>query len=363
MGNFPMQPEQASEHAKGYDALFNVITGLSVFFTIIVVLVVFFLATRYKKGSKASRKNPVDSHLGLELSLTIIPLFLALGIFLWSTKNFMKQREMPKDAMEIFVVGKQWMWHLQHMNGIRENQELHIPVDTPVKLTMISQDVLHAMYLPEMRAQYHVVPGRYTDLHFTATKPGVYKMLCAMHCGTQHSEMVGKVFVMSKTDYANWVAAGGNRYDPEAEPMEVAGSKLFAKKGCGNCHTDKNTERAPTLNGLVGSTRSFTDGSTIVADDNYVRESILDSEKQLVQGYTNTMISYKSSLTEEQVLQLMAYIKSKQSAGEGGGATVPYEQPERPSGLQSSSPDNTTRIANERKSAGASQFKQTGDKK
>lgn len=358
MGHLPFQPERASEHASAYDSLFLTISGLSLFFTILVVLIIFYLAKKYRRGSAADRKNPVDSHLALELGMTIVPLILALGIFVWSTKNFIKQREMPEDAMEVFVIGKQWMWHVQHMNGIRENAELHVPVNTPIKLTMISQDVLHAMYLPEFRAQYHVVPGRYTDLHFTATKPGVYKMLCAMHCGTQHSEMVGKVYVLSEKDYAEWVETGGNRFAAKAESMEAAGGDLFAKKGCGNCHTAKNTDRAPSLSGVFGNVRSFTDGSTAVADDNYLRESILEPEKRLTQGYTYTMPVYKGQLTEEHVLQLVAYIKSQQSAAAATGV-VPYEQPDRPVGIGPTSPDNATRTANERKSAGATQFRET----
>jgi cytochrome c oxidase subunit 2 len=359
MGQFPLMPEQASKHAYDYDFLFWTITGLTVFFTIIVVLIVLYMVSKYRTGSKASRKGQMDSHLGLELTWTAIPLVLAIGIFFWATWGFMKQREMPEDATEIFVIGKQWMWHIQHMNGIRENNELHVPVNTPIKLTMISQDVLHAMYLPEMRTQYHVVPGRYTALHFTPTKIGEYKMLCAMHCGTQHSEMVGKVFVMSEKDYAEWLERGGNRFK-HVESMVEAGHDLFTTKGCGNCHTDADNERAPSLYGLIGRTRRFTNGSSAVADEGYVRESILEPYDRITQGYINTMTAYKGQLTEEQVLQIVEYIKSLGTDGGAPGAMRPYEQPVREPADREGAPQNATDTANRRRSAPATQFEQRG---
>ncbi len=363
MGQFPLMPEQASEHATRYDWLFWTITGLTVFFTVLVVVMILFMAAKYRTGSKASRKGQLDSHLGLEMTWTIIPLILALGIFVWATDGFMRQRKMPEDAEEIFVIGKQWMWHVQHMNGIRENNELHVPVGRPIKLTMISQDVLHAMYLPEMRAQYHVVPGRYTDLHFTPTKVGEYKMLCAMHCGTQHSEMVGKVFVLSEDDYAKWLEKNGNRFEPNVASMAEAGARLFDSKGCGNCHGGNNTERAPTLNGLIGSSRSFTNGGTAVANADYVRESILEPYDRITQGYINTMPAYKGQLTEEQVMQLVEYVKTLGGNGVSNGEKKPHEQQVKPLRSGVGEPDNATTTANEKKSAGATQFEQTGEKR
>ena len=361
MNNFPLAPPQASEHAYNYDALFWAITGLTIFFTLVVVLIVGFMATKYRKGSKASRRGQIDGHLGLELTWTVIPLVLGIVIFAWSTKNFMVQRAMPKDGIEIYVIGKQWMWHVQHMNGIREMDEMHVPVGIPVKVTMISQDVLHALFLPDFRTQFHVVPGRYTTLHFTPTKVGVYKMLCAMHCGTQHSEMVGKVFVMSQEDYAKWMETGGNRFEPKPMTMAKSGEMLFNKKGCGNCHTDQDNERAPTLMGLIGGTRSFTNGTTTVADEDYVRESILEPYDRITKGYINTMTAYKDQLTEEQVLQLIEYIKSLGQSPGGTGKIVPYEQPDKTLSVTPGQPDNATSTANKRRSASATQFQQLGE--
>ena len=362
MGQFPIMPEQASEHSYRYDALFWTITGLTVFFTLVVVVMIMFMVIRYRKGSSASRKGQMDSHLGLELTWTIIPLILAIGIFVWATKGFLQQRHMPKDATEIFVIGKQWMWHIQHRNGIRENNELHVPVGTPIKLTMISQDVLHAMYLPEMRTQYHVVPGRYTALTFTPTKEGEFKMLCAMHCGTQHSEMVGKVYVLSQEEYARWLERNGNRFIPEVEPMEVAGKRLFDTKGCGNCHTEANTDRAPALAGLIGANRTFTDGTGHVIDEEYLRESILEPYNRITQGYINTMPAYKGQLTEEQVRYLIEYIKNLGTQANSGDM-APFEQPVRTPRASGEESNNAAAKANERKSAGATHFEQTGERR
>lgn len=362
MWNFPLQPEQASEHAVEYDRLFMTISALTVLFTIIVGILVLVLAIRYRAGSKADRRNPLDHSLPLELSWSVLPLILAIGIFGWSSINFIKVRTMPKEALEIFVIGKQWMWHLQHMNGVREMNELHIPVGQPVKLTMISQDVLHAMYLPEFRAQYHVVPGRYTNLHFTPTKTGKFKMLCAMHCGTDHSEMVGQVYVLSERDYAAWLENEANRFRPMAENMAEAGKLVFKEKNCGNCHTGQDTVRGPTLHGLIGRQRTFTDGSSAVANEDYVRESIVNPWNRITSGYINTMQSYKGQLSEEQILNLIAYIRTLGSQTMPGEQPAPFAAEPRPTSPAFSAPGNATDVANKAGSAGVTQFRQSEER-
>lgn len=358
---FPIGPEQASEHAVKYDLLFGTITLLTIVFTILVFGMVLVLAIRYRKSNAVNRKNPLHHHTGLELTWTILPLILALWIFVWSAKQFIEVRTMPKDAKEVFVIGKQWMWHFQHADGTRENNELHVPVGQPIKLTMISQDVIHAMYLPEMRAQYHVVPGRYTDLSFTPTKPGEYLILCAMHCGTQHSEMVGKLVVLNQREYSEWLERDGDRFKPKAMTMAAAGEQVWKEKGCGNCHTGTDNFRAPTLVGLAGKTRQFEDGSSAVADRDYIRESILHPWQRLTKGYENTMQAYDGQLTEEDVLNLIEYI-STQSGAPGNAASdgmQPYEKPDRTEQMGSSDTNSIVDIANESKSAGKSQFQST----
>lgn len=360
---FPVGPAEASKDAFGYDLLFGVITALTVLFTVIVFGMVLFLAIRYRRGTKVDRSNPIHHHTGLELTWSIIPTILGLIIFVWSAYNFVQVRTMPKDATEIFVIGKQWMWHFEHMDGTRENNELHVPVGKPIKLTMISQDVIHAMYLPEMRAQYHVVPGRYTDLQFTPTVPGEYHILCAMHCGTGHSEMVGKLVVMDQREYAAWADQGGNRFQNKSLTMVEAGRKVWNDKGCGNCHTGVDNQRAPTLLGVVGSTRHFTDGGTAKADNDYLRESILEPWKRVTAGYENTMQAYQGQLTELEVLDLIQYIGSLTGSPSKGndGKIVPYERPQRQTAPMAGERKTEVDVANGTSSAGRSQFKTTED--
>jgi cytochrome c oxidase subunit 2 len=239
---------------------------------------------------------------------TIIPTILGLAVFAWSTSLYVRTRQMPKDGMDVYVVGKQWMWQIQHSNGVRENNELHVPVGRPVRLTMISQDVIHSLLLPEFRVQKHVEPGQYTTLWFTATKPGQYKMFCAMHCGTQHSEMGGYVYAMESADFEKWLNSGGSRTQPTANTIEEAGRKLFNDYSCSNCHNSTSNLRAPILNNLFGKPRIMEDGRTLVADENYIRQSILYPAKNIVKGY-DIMPAY-GQFTEQELLQLTAYIKS-----------------------------------------------------
>lgn len=345
MWNFPVRPAAASEHAANYDLLFNAILALTIFFTIVVGLMVLILAFRYRRGSRVDRRNPLTHHLGLEMVWLGAPLVLALGIFGWSAVNYVNVRETPEDAMEIFVIGKQWMWHAQHMNGIRENQEMTVPLGRPVKVTMISQDVIHALYLPEFRAQYHVVPGRYTTLSFTATKPGTFLMLCAMHCGTQHSEMVGYVHVLPEREYNEWLASGGNRFRDVPMNLVAEGQLLFEENGCANCHGARDSERGPSLYGIYGDRREFTNAAPVIADENYLRESILDPWNRITEGYTNTMPAYQGQLGEREVLALIRYIRSL-----GGGVSDAEQAEFREPQLRNQNP---TDVANRQASAGA----------
>lgn len=357
MFRFPIMPEQASARAASYDALFYTISALTVFFTVAVGIMILFFVTKYRAGKKVDRRGALSHSTFLEMLWTVPPLFLAIGIFAWSAKNFIEFRQTPKNATEVFVIGKQWMWHVQHMNGIRENNELHVPVGKPVKLTMISQDVIHAMYLPEMRSQFHVVPGRYTELTFTPTKTGRFKMLCAMHCGTQHSEMVGQVYVMSQAEYAKWLEKGGNRYQPDALTMKEAGKQLFTQKGCANCHTGVDNPRAPSVNGIYNTKRTMTDGAVLTANDDYLRDSIVNPWRSVSAGYDLTMPSYKGSLTEEQVLQLVTYMK-----GLGVGEKGEYANPRNESKPSATGEANAASEANKRVSAGATQFSRAENK-
>ncbi len=357
---FPFMPEQASKEAVAYDELFWFITLLAFVFGTIVIIMTLYFGAKYRRGSTADRRNPIDHSRSLEYLFIGVPTVLALVTFVWSAFQYVHVRTMPKKALEVFVVGKQWMWHLQHTNGLRENNEIHLPVDTDIKFTMISQDVIHAFYLPEFRAQYHVVPGRYTDLWIHPTKTGRFRMLCAMHCGTQHSEMVGWVYVMEKADYAKWLANGGNRFQSNPMTMVEAGKKVWDAKGCGNCHTDKDTVRGPSLMGIYGKTRSIEDGTSLVADTAYLRESILTPWRKITRGYDPTMLPYEGQISEEDVLGLVEYIKST-SDRTTPGIQEPYKPALRgATKMGPTGPRNATDLTNDNDSAPMTQSQQGG---
>lgn len=327
MLNFPIMPPQASEHAKDHDVLFFAITALTIFFTVVVLSAVLYFAIRYREGSKANREGATDHNTKLEIAWSVIPLILALAMFGWGAQQWVDLHDAPEDAIEIFVVGKQWMWHVQHANGVRENNELHVPTGRPVKLTMISQDVIHAFYIPAFRLQWHVVPGRYTSMWFTPTKPGRYNLWCAMHCGTLHSEMGGYVTVMKPVEFQEWLARGGSNPDQQRVSFEVAGKRLYDQLACGNCHTGEDTLRGPTLYGLFGRERLMADGAKVVANEEYIRDSILNPYMRITKGYANTMPEYKGQLNETQVLQLIAYMKSLGAATPSTPASAPAARP------------------------------------
>lgn len=312
MFNFPLAPPAASNWAREHDLLFYTLTGLTVFFTLIVMIAVIGFATYYRAGRKVDRSRPMYENLKLELTWTIIPLIMAVTFFFFTANLFVRMKTPPKDAYEIFVIGKQWMWHAEHTSGVRENNTIHVPVGKPVKITMISQDVIHALYIPAFRVQMHVVPGRYTQLWFTPTKAGSYHLFCNMYCGTQHSEMGGRVVAMEPKDFANWIANGGQSVAPMT--MAQAGERVFNRLGCNNCHGAEDTLRAPTLYGILGRQRIFSDGSKQVADETYLRESILRPWSRLTSGYDRSMPAYEGQVNETEVLQLIAYLRELGSA-------------------------------------------------
>lgn len=307
--HLPLMPEQASSFAQKYDLVFFAITALTIFFTVAVVIAIIYFIAKYRKGTKADRSNPVSGHMALEIAWSGIPLLMALGIFAWNAQLFVEMRVPPKDSMEIYIVGKQWMWHLQHPSGVRENNRLTVPVDTNVKLTMISQDVLHSFFIPQFRIKQDVLPGRYTAQWFRATKIGTYNLFCTEYCGLQHSEMGGYVRVVSKADYAKWVANGGDDRKPDATPVEM-GKILWDRYLCASCHGDKDTEKGPSLIALMGRRREFTDGTATEADAAYMRHSLLNPYDKIVKGYIDSMPDYKEQLNEEDVLNLIEYMKT-----------------------------------------------------
>lgn len=301
--DFSFFPESASTIAPRVDAVYLFILGITVFFTLLIAGLILSFGIYYRRGSKASRENPPTS-IWLEITWSVIPLIIVMGMFFWGAEVFVDMRTMPAGAMEIEVVGKQWMWKVQHSSGRAEINTLHVPTGQPIKLRMISEDVIHSYYIPAFRVKQDVLPGYYTDLWFEATKPGTYHLFCAEYCGTEHSLMRGTVTVMDPDEFAQWTAQE-SRTLPTA-----AGKELFERFRCGSCHKGAGGGPGPALAGVYGSLVPLKGGGAVVANEQYLRDSILDPPKQVVAGFEPVMPSFKTLLSEAEVLQLIAYLKS-----------------------------------------------------
>jgi cytochrome c oxidase subunit 2 len=315
--NFPLWPERASTIAGNVDALFIFLIIVSGMISLLVFACIVYFAARYRyrKGVPAEQ---IEGSLPLELTWTIIPMFVFVAIFLWGAVVYFQERTPPRDATEVYVVAKQWMWKLEHAEGQREINELHVPVGRDVKLIMTSQDVIHSFYIPAFRLKQDVLPGRYTTLWFRATKPGTYHLFCAEYCGTQHSGMVGSIVVQEPAQYEAWMNSNQNG------PLSGTGEQVFAQLGCATCHRAQGISRGPTLAALYGSRVQLEDGRTVTADENYIRESILDPGAKIVNGYKPIMPTFQGLVSEEQLNALVAYVKSLSAAkpGEAAGKTA-----------------------------------------
>ncbi|MFB3827094.1 MAG: cytochrome c oxidase subunit II [Bryobacteraceae bacterium] len=310
----PLFPEQASTLAPHTDHLFYFLVGVSVFFAAGIFIAIVIFAIRYRRRSPAEIPQPHEGSVALELLWTGIPLALAMIMFVWGAAVYMRVVRAPDDAIQVYAVGKQWMWKMQHMEGQREINELHIPVGRPVRVIMTSEDVIHSFYVPAFRTKQDALPGRYTSTWFQAVKPGKYHLFCAEYCGTKHSGMIGWVYAMEPQDFQAWLqggTAGGS--------MAANGAKLFQDLGCANCHTETSSARCPNLLGLYNSTVRLANGTAVKADDSYIRESILDPNARIVAGYEPIMPTFQGLITEEGVMQVIEYIKSLGQKPAGAG--------------------------------------------
>ncbi|MCS6926318.1 MAG: cytochrome c oxidase subunit II [Candidatus Binatia bacterium] len=318
--NLPLFPPQASTIAPQVDALYYFLVAVSAFFIVLIFSLVIYFAIKYRwsaprKGAAAPHDNP-----RLELLWTLVPLALAMVIFGWGAKLYFDLNRPPADALEIYVLGKQWMWILQHPQGKREINELHVPTGRPVKLTMTSEDVIHSFFIPAFRIKMDVLPGRYTTAWFEATQPGEYHLFCAEYCGTKHSLMIGKVVVMEPVQYQQWLDGGIPGATVASGPPEARGAALFEELRCATCHreTIPGVMLGPSLAGLFGKPVRLHSGESVIADEAYIRESILNPAAKLVAGYQPLMPTYQGQVSEEGVLQLIAYIRSLGEANEEG---------------------------------------------
>src|SRR5688572_125967 len=329
----PIWPDQASTFALQVDYLYIYLIFVSIAFTISIVVAIFIFGLKYREREKYATPDEMHGSIALETIWSIIPFVVSMTIFLGGAYVYYNQYRIPDDpAMEVYVVGKQWMWKLQHGTGQREINELHVPVGRKVKLTMTTEDVLHDFSIPAFRTKADVVPGRYTYLWFEATKPGKYHLFCAEYCGLNHSGMGGWVYVMEQRDFDNWLA--GN--EAGQTPVQI-GQDLFQNKlGCASCHAGGQGQRGAVIEGIFNKEVRLVGGHTVIADDADIRNSILNPGAQIVEGYQPIMPTFKGQVTEEQLVSLVAYIKSL--SGVAPGATTP--------GGTTGMPSNTAPAAN-----------------
>jgi cytochrome c oxidase subunit 2 len=319
--NLPLFPQQASVQAGQVDAVYFFLVAVTAFFSLLIAGAIALFAAKYRRRHDAEVGVAIHGSLILEILWSVIPFFITMGMFAWGAKVFFDLYRPPAGAMEIFVVGKQWMWKIQHMDGQREINQLHVPVGRPVKLIMGSEDVIHSFYIPAFRVKADVIPGRYNVLWFEATKPGTYHLFCAEYCGTKHSGMVGSVIAMEPADFQAWLGGGAASDSPVA-----AGEKLFSSLVCNNCHMQNQQGRGPVLTNLFGTKVELQSGATVVADESYIRESIVNPQAKVVAGFQPLMPTFQGLVTEEQLLQLIAYVRSLSQQGAApapAGATAP----------------------------------------
>lgn len=316
IGKFSFWPEQASSVAQGVDLLYIFIIVVTVATSLAVYIAAAIFIVKYKRRSEDEIPQQIEGNLPLEITWSLIPLGVVLVMFVWGIVVFYDLSRTPADALNFNVVGKQWMWKIQHPTGKREINELHVPLGQSVKLTITSEDVLHSFFIPAFRTKMDAVPGRYTTSWFKATKTGEFHIFCAEYCGTKHSHMIGRVVVLDPAHYEQWLKTGSTTAAVTNETPEVAGARLFQEQRCNTCHVT-NGLMAPLLAGVFGSQVTLQGGETVTADENYLRESIVTPQAKIVNGYQPNMPTFQGQITEEAILQLIAYIKSL-SKGEAG---------------------------------------------
>ena len=302
---FPLFPEQASTFAWDVDALYFFILAVCAFFALSVAVSVIYFGIRYRRAHDGEIGARIEGNLPLELLWSIIPTMIAMVMFGWGASSFYHMRTPPEEALNIYAVGKQWMWKFQHLEGQREINELHVPLGRPVKVTLTSEDTIHSLYFPAFRTKMDAIPGRYTELWFEASKVGTYHIFCTEYCGTNHSGMIGSVHVMEPADFQAWLSGGGVE-----GTLAQRGERLFTDLACNTCHLDTGRGRGPSLKDIVGTQVTMADGSSVLVDEGYLRESIINSQARIVQGYQPLMPAFQGLVSEDNLVALVEYVKS-----------------------------------------------------
>jgi cytochrome c oxidase subunit 2 len=304
--DLPLFPVQAATNAVAVDQLYLWLCLVSLVMVVLIFGAVFIFAIKYRRKSETEIPKAIHGSPRVEIAWSIIPFLIMLTFFWWGTSIYFANATPPPNAIDIYVVAKQWMWKVQYPQGQREIDELHVPTNRPVRLTIASEDVIHSFFIPAFRLKHDVVPGHYNTMWFEATKPGRYHLFCAEYCGTEHSGMIGWVTVMEPAAYQNWLSTGN-----ADGSMAAQGAKLFQQHGCSSCHLQDEQGRCPVLRGLYGSRVLLDDGRTVIADDAYIRESILNPNAKIAAGFhKDLMPAYQGQLSEQDILQLVVYIKA-----------------------------------------------------
>lgn len=306
-------PPAISSYAKDVDILFFVLCTISLIFVTLIAGCIWYFAIKYRRSVRPEPPPKTPQSVFLECVWILVPLSITLTLFVWGAKLFLFSfSQPPKDSYEVFVVAKQWMWKFEHPSGRREINELHVPLGRPVRLIMISQDVIHGMFLPALRIKHDVLPAKYSSLWFQATREGPYHLFCAQYCGTKHSQMTGVLTVLKPEVFNDWLSSTQGMDSPASK-----GRALLTVLGCRSCHRKDSLASAPQLERLYGRKVILNDGALVVADADYIRRSILLPASQVVAHYEPVMPSYQGRVTEEEILQLIAYFKSESEAPKG----------------------------------------------
>ena len=314
---FRFLPDQASTLAPQVDQLYWFIIGVTAFFGILTSILVVYFAVKYRTNDPLAVGAPITGSIPLELAWSIIPFLISVVIFAWASQVFFDIYRPPDQTLDIYSTGKRWMWKFQHLDGKAEINELHVPVGRAVKVTFTSEDVLHSLYFPAFRTKADAIPGRYSTVWFNATKVGEYPIYCAEYCGTRHSGMIGKVYVMEPAAYQAWLSGAGG-----GGSLASRGERLFSELACNTCHRPDGSGRGPSLANKFGTQEQLANGSTVNVDETYVRESILTPQVKLVAGYQAVMPTFQGLVNEESVMALIEYVKSLQTSPGGGTAAA-----------------------------------------
>jgi len=309
MQAIPFAPDQASSFASGVDSLYGFMWSLTIVIGFVLTLLILYFAIKYRRRDEDEIPRPIRASHRLEAVWIVVPFFVTMGIFAWGAGIYYRMYRPPEEAIDVYVVGKQWMWKFQHLDGHREINELHVPVGRKVKLTMTTEDVIHSFFVPAFRIKMDVVPGKYSTIWFEPTKAGRYHLFCAEYCGTSHSGMIGWIDVLEAPEYQAWLgggAAGGS--------LSASGEQLFQQLACNTCHKADGTGRGPSLQGAFGKPVQLSNGQRVEVDEAYVRESITNPKAKVVAGYEPIMPTFQGQVSEEQLVQLIAYIRSLSNA-------------------------------------------------